>query len=203
MAPPQWEPSKQGYESMFATNNLAHFLVSELLLPKIEETAKTATEARIVILSSAACTMCTSIDLSMCPVPKEEYHELGTYAVTKAIDAFHARYLQEKYRGANIYACAVHPGVIETGLLAKNEGMGTLSSTPPPPTSRSPSRPSARASRRGPRRPCSARSARTSPSTRATDTSSTSTEARRGFWASPPPAGRTTSCTRARSASSS
>mmetsp|Transcript_20819 Transcript_20819/g.61518 ORF Transcript_20819/g.61518 Transcript_20819/m.61518 type:complete len:161 (+) Transcript_20819:256-738(+) len=48
-----------------------------------------------------------------------------------------------------------------------------------PPTSRSPSRPSARASRRGPRRPCSARSARTSPSTRATDTSSTSTEALR------------------------
>lgn len=126
MAPPQWEPSKQGYESMFATNNLGHFLMSELLLPKIEETAKTATEARIVILSSAACTMCTSIDLSKCPVPKEEYHELGTYAVTKAIDAFHARYLQEKYRGANIYACAVHPGVIETGLLAKNEGMGTL-----------------------------------------------------------------------------
>jgi len=102
MAPPQWEPSKQGYESMFATNNLGHFLMSELLLPKIEEpssrrcrrrrphpsrhrdrpavsrgdpmsqeTAKTATEARIVILSSAACTMCTSIDLSKCPVPKE------------------------------------------------------------------------------------------------------------------------------------
>jgi len=187
MAPPQWEPSKQGYESMFATNNLAHFLVSELLLPKIEEpssrrcrrrrphpsrhrdrpavsrgdpmsqeTAKAATQARIVILVRRLHHMCTSIDQGGAPpshamVAKrrqrsrksprggraltppaspaaltQEYHELGTYAVTKAIDAFHARYLQEKYRGANIYACAVHPGVIETGLLAKNEGMGTF-----------------------------------------------------------------------------
>mmetsp|Transcript_24876 Transcript_24876/g.81226 ORF Transcript_24876/g.81226 Transcript_24876/m.81226 type:complete len:203 (-) Transcript_24876:365-973(-) len=62
MAPPQWEPSKQGYESMFATNNLAHFLVSELLLPKIEETAKAATQARIVILVRRLHHMCTSID---------------------------------------------------------------------------------------------------------------------------------------------
>jgi WW domain-containing oxidoreductase len=48
MAPTQWEPSKQGFESMFATNNLGHFLMSELLVPKMEETAKTA-EVRIVV----------------------------------------------------------------------------------------------------------------------------------------------------------
>lgn len=125
MAPTQWEPSKQGLESMFATNNLGHFLMSELLLPKIEETAK-KDEVRIVILSSAAASMCSGMDLSKCPVPKEEYHELGDYCVTKAIDSFHARYLQKKYQGKNIYACAVHPGLIETGLLDHNEGLGTL-----------------------------------------------------------------------------
>lgn len=59
-------------------------------------------------------------------MPKEEYHELGDYCVTKAIDAFHARGLLEKYKGSNIYACAVHPGIIETGLLANNPGFGTL-----------------------------------------------------------------------------
>ena len=42
MAPLAWEPSKQGFESMFATNNLGHFLMTELLTPKLEETAKTA-----------------------------------------------------------------------------------------------------------------------------------------------------------------
>lgn len=126
MAPVKWEPSKQGFESMFATNNLGHFLMSELLLPKMEETAKTSTDCRIVILSSGAGSMCNQIDLAKCPVPKEEYHELGDYCVTKAIDAFHARALQEKYKGKNIFATAVHPGIIETGLLAHNPGFGTL-----------------------------------------------------------------------------
>mmetsp|Transcript_32665 Transcript_32665/g.59358 ORF Transcript_32665/g.59358 Transcript_32665/m.59358 type:complete len:373 (+) Transcript_32665:77-1195(+) len=126
MAPVKWEPSKQGFESMFATNNLGHFLMSELLLPKIEDTAKKADEVRIVILSSAAASMCNGMDLNKCPVPKDEYHELGDYCVTKAIDSFHARYLQQKYKGTNIYATSVHPGIIETGLLAHNPGYGLL-----------------------------------------------------------------------------
>eukprot|EP00931_Biecheleriopsis_adriatica_P059985 TRINITY_DN35984_c0_g1_i1.p1 TRINITY_DN35984_c0_g1~~TRINITY_DN35984_c0_g1_i1.p1 ORF type:complete len:372 (+),score=75.46 TRINITY_DN35984_c0_g1_i1:66-1181(+) len=126
MAPVKWEPSKQGFESMFATNNLGHFLMTELLLPKIEETAKAADQVRIVILSSAAAFMCNGMDLKKCPVPKDEYHELGDYCVTKAVDAFHARYLQQKYQGTNIYAAAVHPGIIETGLLAHNPGYGLL-----------------------------------------------------------------------------
>lgn len=126
MAPLKWYPSVQGYESMFSTNNLGHFLMVELLTPKIEETAKTATECRIVILSSGAGQMCSNIDLAKVPVPEDEYHELGDYCVTKAIDAFHARHLQEKYKGKNIYAAAVHPGIIETGLLDGNPGFGTL-----------------------------------------------------------------------------
>lgn len=126
MAPVKWEPSKQGYESMFATNNLGHFLMLELLTPKLEETAKQATDVRIVILSSLAGMACSGIDLSKCPVPQEEYHELGDYCVTKAIDAFHARALQKRYKGTNIYATAVHPGVIETGLLAGNAGYGAV-----------------------------------------------------------------------------
>jgi len=125
MAPLQWEPSKQGYESMFATNNLGHFLMTELLLPKLEETAKSS-EVRVVILSSCASSMCSGIDLKKVPVPKDDYHDFADYCVTKAADTFHARSLQKKYSGTNIYAVAVHPGVIETGLLDGNPGYGTL-----------------------------------------------------------------------------
>ena len=56
----------------------------------------------------------------------DEYHEIGDYCVTKAVDAFHARSLQKKYKGKNIYATAVHPGVIGTNLLAHNPGYGAL-----------------------------------------------------------------------------
>uniref|UniRef100_A0A6U6XTE8 Protochlorophyllide reductase n=1 Tax=Zooxanthella nutricula TaxID=1333877 RepID=A0A6U6XTE8_9DINO len=125
MAPLQWEASAQGYESMFATNNLGHFLMTELLLPKLDETAKTS-QVRIVILSSMGASMCDGIDISKVPVPKEEYHELADYNVTKAFDSFHARGLQKKYAGTNIFATCVHPGLIGTGLLDRNPGLGQL-----------------------------------------------------------------------------
>mmetsp|Transcript_81981 Transcript_81981/g.228511 ORF Transcript_81981/g.228511 Transcript_81981/m.228511 type:complete len:376 (+) Transcript_81981:85-1212(+) len=130
MAPLRWEPSKQGYESMFATNNLGHYLMTELLLPKLEETAKSKDVGdlgvRIVILSSAAGSMCSGMDLKEVPVSKEHYHEIFDYSVTKAIGIFYARFLQGKYRGQNIYAVAVHPGVVGTGLLSHNPGLGYL-----------------------------------------------------------------------------
>merc|ERR1712217_296326 len=97
----------------------------ELLMPKIEETAK-MDEGRIIILSSAAASFCSGINLSKCPVPEEEYHEWGDYCVSKAIDSFHARYLQKKYHGKNIFTCAVHPGLIDTPLLDHSEGYGSL-----------------------------------------------------------------------------
>lgn len=125
MAPLQWEASKQGFESMFATNNLGHYLMTGLLLPKLEETAQRA-EVRIVILSSAAASMCSGIDVSKVPVPKDEYHELADYCVTKALDSFHARFLQQKYQGKKIYTTCVHPGIIKTGLLSHNPGYGGL-----------------------------------------------------------------------------
>ncbi|CAK9101729.1 unnamed protein product [Durusdinium trenchii] len=53
MSPTEWLPSKQGFELQFATNNLSHFLLTELLMPKLKETAKTG-EVRVVILSSLA-----------------------------------------------------------------------------------------------------------------------------------------------------
>ncbi|GJP43266.1 hypothetical protein CLOM_g2749 [Closterium sp. NIES-68] len=44
-----------GYENQVGTNHVGHFLLTNLLLPKLKETAKKDnTEARIVIVSSAA-----------------------------------------------------------------------------------------------------------------------------------------------------
>jgi len=51
---------------------------------------------------------------------------LADYCVTKAIDTFHARYLQEKYKGQSICSVSVHPGIIGTGLLDHNPGVGCL-----------------------------------------------------------------------------
>lgn len=125
MAPVKWEASAQGYENMFATNNLSHFLMTKLLLPKLEVTAETS-DVRVVILSSITASMCSGIDVSKVPVSKEWYHEFADYCVTKAIDSFQARSLQKRYAGSQIYVTAVHPGIINTGLLSHNETFANL-----------------------------------------------------------------------------
>lgn len=125
MAPTQWEPSAQGFESMFATNNLSHFLLTELLLPKLKETGRQC-EVRIVILSSVAGACCQDVDPSKLPCPREEYHEFAEYGVTKAVDCFHAQHLQRQLRDNNIVTCAVYPGIIGTGLGSGNKGLTSL-----------------------------------------------------------------------------
>ncbi|CAK9055750.1 unnamed protein product [Durusdinium trenchii] len=123
MSPTEWLPSKQGFELQFATNNLSHFLLTELLMPKLKETAKTG-EVRVVILSSLAGASCYNFDPAKIPCPQEEYNEFSEYAVSKAVDCLHARHIQKHEK--NIIACAVHPGIIGTGLGGGNRGLTSL-----------------------------------------------------------------------------
>ncbi|CAJ1367108.1 unnamed protein product [Effrenium voratum] len=123
MSPTEWLPSKQNFELQFATNNLSHFLLTELLMPKLKETAATS-EVRVVILSSLAGAACYNFDVSKIPCPKEEYNEFAEYAVSKALDGLHARHLQKVH--PNIIGCAVHPGIIGTGLGGGNRGLTSL-----------------------------------------------------------------------------
>jgi len=125
MAPTEWTPSPQGFELMFATNNLSHFLLTELLMPKIRETAETS-QVRIVILSSVAGACCRNVDPAKLPCPREEYHEFAEYGVTKAVDFLHAQHLQSRLGDSNITACAVHPGIIGTSLGSGNKGLTSL-----------------------------------------------------------------------------
>merc|ERR1712232_1266715 len=48
------------------------------------------------------------------------------YGVTKALDCLHAQHLQKRLGDSNIIACAVHPGIIGTGLGQGNQGLTSL-----------------------------------------------------------------------------
>merc|ERR1712061_415581 len=110
---------------MFATNSLSHVLLTELLLPKLKDTASLC-EVRILTLTSVAGAICRNVDPSKLPCPREEYHGFAEYTVTKAVDCFKAQYLQRQLQNDNIVACAVHPGIIGTGLGTGNPGLWSL-----------------------------------------------------------------------------
>lgn len=88
---------------MFATNNLGHFLLAELLLPSLKKTG----DRRVVVFSSAAAVLCHRLDLLSLPTSKECYEPVADYATSKACDALHARQLQTDLAGSGVSAVAV------------------------------------------------------------------------------------------------
>ena len=51
---PETPRTTEGFEMQIGTNHLGHFLLTELLLPKLRKSAASGFNARIVIVSSLA-----------------------------------------------------------------------------------------------------------------------------------------------------
>jgi len=123
MSPKEFRPSKQGYEAQFAINHLGHFLLTELLAPHLlkTKTSDAASDVRIITLSSVGSTLIKPCDLDkLIPPPREMYHGAAEYGISKAMNLFHSRELQKRYGPQGITCCALHPGVIHTGLLRED-----------------------------------------------------------------------------------
>uniref|UniRef100_A0A5B7A191 Short-chain dehydrogenase TIC 32 n=1 Tax=Davidia involucrata TaxID=16924 RepID=A0A5B7A191_DAVIN len=115
-----YQLSKDGIEMQFATNHLGHFLLTNLLLERMKETAKaTGIEGRIVNLSSVAhrYTYREGIQFDKINDPNS-YLDKQAYGQSKLANILHAnelsRHLQEEV--ANITVNSVHPGLIMTNL---------------------------------------------------------------------------------------
>ncbi|CAI0472645.1 unnamed protein product [Linum tenue] len=98
-----YQQSEDGIEMQFATNHLGHFLLTNLLVDKMKETARaTGVEGRIVNLSSIA--------------------HIHTYRHAILFDDINDKkrnldLLTIQEEGVNITANAVHPGLIMTPLF--------------------------------------------------------------------------------------
>lgn len=126
MTPKDFRPSKQGHETQFATNHLAHFLLVELLTPKLRETRKAGEDVRVVALSSVGGCLPKVCDLDQfIPPAKEIYHGMPEYGISKALNLMHVRELQRRLAGDGICCCAVHPGVIKTDLTREGNADST------------------------------------------------------------------------------
>ncbi|GJP43265.1 hypothetical protein CLOM_g2748 [Closterium sp. NIES-68] len=95
-----------GYENQFGTNHVGHFLLTNLLLPKLKETAQQkGAETRI-----------------------EGYDSIKAYGQSKLANILHARELARRLKeeGAAVAVNALHPGVIHTNLSRHIVPPGTI-----------------------------------------------------------------------------
>ena len=99
-----------GIEAVFATNHLAAFLVTNLLLPVLKASAP----SRVVTVSSAAHSM-GKIDFDDLQSVKG-YNEIRTYNASKLANVLFTYELARRIAGTGVTANVVEPGFVKTNL---------------------------------------------------------------------------------------
>ena len=110
-----------GVELTFAVNHLGPFLLTELLAPRLVESAAAAgIPSRVINVTSIAHTRgrIHIDDLSLA----SGWTGYAAYAQSKLANVMHALSLAERHPPSALLAYAVHPGVIATKLLRQGFG---------------------------------------------------------------------------------
>ena len=101
-----------GFEIQFGVNHLGHFLLTQLLVDRLRESAP----ARIVVVSSTGHYQARRIDFDVVQRPTHGYTGLREYAVSKLCNVLHAQELARRLAGSGVTACSLHPGAIASDI---------------------------------------------------------------------------------------
>lgn len=113
--------SKDGFELQMATNHLAHFLLTNLLLPQLRHTE----EARIINVSSLAH-LRVFIDLNNLLTAEKDYKKAQVYGETKMANVLFTKGLEKRLKGTNILVFALHPGGVDTEIGRHLQGAAVI-----------------------------------------------------------------------------
>ncbi|XP_078168537.1 NAD(P)-binding Rossmann-fold superfamily protein [Carex rostrata] len=117
------------YEMTFATNYLGHFVLTEALLPKMEETVKeTGMQGRVINVSSMIHKWVNPQGFHLHHMLKpKEYNATRAYSQSKLANILHTREIakQLKEKKVKITINAVHPGIVKTGIIRDHKGFLT------------------------------------------------------------------------------
>ncbi|KAF5743743.1 short-chain dehydrogenase TIC 32 chloroplastic [Tripterygium wilfordii] len=123
------EFSEDKIEMTFATNYLGHYLLTDLLLEKMIETAaQTGIQGRIINLSSVVHYWVKPDAFSFNQMRNpNNYNGTLAYAQSKLANILHAKEMarQLKARNARVAINAVHPGIVKTGIIRAHKGLIT------------------------------------------------------------------------------
>ncbi|TVY26252.1 putative oxidoreductase [Lachnellula hyalina] len=116
MTPPN--TTMDGFEIQFGTNHIGHALLTKLLLPKLQATAKEhpGADVRIITLSSSAHKWAPEGGLDLGNVHSEQ-RNLSTrelYGQSKLANILYSNELARRY--PDIRCISLHPGSVNTGL---------------------------------------------------------------------------------------
>ncbi len=100
-----------GYETMFATNHLGPFLLTNLLLERL----KAAPLARILTITPPATTKIAFEDVQA----EHSLHALSAFRVSKACNLYFTSELAHRLASTNVTVNAFYPGLVKTPLMSE------------------------------------------------------------------------------------
>ncbi|MEI7530524.1 MAG: SDR family NAD(P)-dependent oxidoreductase [Betaproteobacteria bacterium] len=104
--------TQSGFELAFGVNHVGHFLLTQLLLPKLKESAP----ARVVIVASRAHARVESFDFSGVQMRTKTFFAWPEYCQSKLANVLFHTELAKQLEGTGVNSYAVHPGVVGTNL---------------------------------------------------------------------------------------
>lgn len=104
--------TQSGFELAFGVCHVGHFLLTDLLLPTLKESAP----SRIVNVSSRAHLRVKRIDYDAVTQPTRGVGALKAYAVAKLANLLFTVELARRLQGTGVTAYALHPGVVGTDV---------------------------------------------------------------------------------------
>jgi NAD(P)-dependent dehydrogenase (short-subunit alcohol dehydrogenase family) len=109
-----------GLETTFAVNYVGPFLLTELLGPRLTDSADGGPPSRVINVSSVAHTRgrihLTDLQLA------SSWTGYAAYAQSKLAQVMHALTLADRHEPSKLLAYSVHPGVVGTKLLRQGFG---------------------------------------------------------------------------------
>ena len=114
---PKRSLTHDGLEQTFAVNHLAPFLLTNLLLDQLKDSAP----ARIVNVSSALHRM-AKIDFDDLQ-SERRFRGMRAYGRSKLANILFTHSLARRLAGSGVTANAVHPGGVRTGLMGSGTGL--------------------------------------------------------------------------------
>ncbi|HSW15168.1 MAG TPA: SDR family oxidoreductase [Solimonas sp.] len=112
----QLRHSPDGIEEMFAVNHLGYFLLTELLRPRLLQSAP----ARIVSVSSGAHAFIKGLQLDDLDFQRSGFATFKVYGHSKLCNLLWNRELARQLQGSGVTANCLHPGAVGTGLGNQN-----------------------------------------------------------------------------------
>lgn len=109
--------TEEGYEIQFGTNHMGHALLTKLLLPKLQATAKEpGSDVRIVTLSSAGHQWAPKGGIAFEELRSDmkSTSTITRYGQSKLANILYSNELARRY--PDIRCISIHPGAVSTGL---------------------------------------------------------------------------------------